>query len=51
MSETDSQEIPPENEDALLYCVGDHAVGQVAQGGCGFSFTGDMQESSGQHSE
>lgn len=51
MSEIDSQEVPPENEGELLYCVGSHAVEQGAQGGCGFSFTGDMQEPSGQHSE
>lgn len=51
MSESDSHEVPPENEDELLYCVGDHALKQLAQKGCGFSFTGDMQELSEQHSE
>ena len=46
-AETAAQEIPPEHEEELLYCVTDPTLEQVAQRGCGVSLTGDIQELSG----
>ena len=39
-------ELPPEHEEELLHSEG--AKAQVAQGGCGFSFSGDIQDPPGQ---
>lgn len=36
-----------EHEEALLYCVGDQALSQVAQGSCGASFLGGIRKLSG----
>jgi len=38
----EAQKVPPEHEEELLYSEGDGALEQVTQGGCGFSFSGDI---------
>lgn len=45
--ETDTQEVPPEHEQELIYCVGDQTQEQIAQRGWGVSPKGDIQEPSG----
>ena len=42
-AETEAEEVPSEHEEEL-YLEGDRALEEVAQGVCGFSFSGDVQD-------
>jgi len=42
-AQTEAEEVPAEHEEELLHSEGDGALEQVARGGCGFSFSADIQ--------
>jgi len=47
-AQNEAQEVPSEHEEELLHCEGDAALEQAAQGGCGVSFYGGIQDPPGQ---
>ena len=47
-AQTEAEEVPSEHEKELLPSEGDGALEQAAQGDCGFSFSGDIEDPPGQ---
>jgi len=47
-AQTEAQEVPSEHEEELLPSEGDGALAQASQGGCGVSFSRDIQDPPGQ---
>jgi len=46
-AQTEAEEVPAEHEEELLPSERDGALAQAAQGGCGVSFYGDIQDPPG----
>jgi len=43
-AQTEAEEVPSEHEEKLLPSEGEGALEQAAQGGCGVSFSGHIQD-------
>jgi len=47
-AQTEADDVPAEHEEELLPSEAEGALAQAAQGGCGVSFSGDIQDPPGQ---